>query len=301
MAESYVNPFGGYLSGYTQGADLEDRLQRNTRDAREEDWRHQNLDPLTLKTAQRADTLGDYRLPYEKDATNDASVISRAGAEDARLRTAGNVALTLRDTGPLNDAGHYYDPKYQDQDATTLQRGADFQRNQDIYGTQAKIADEAAQASLRAAQGDYYGNRNQTAVQTATIRSQPPAAAAPSPVNRLFPTAPPTPAATPAAPAVAPGATPPAPGTVSPQGDYTPSDQGNGVAVAGFHELHPVAQAHVIHYASQLTGHPPEAIAAHIAASNPQHYSDPYNPGQTSNPNDAASYYAKPSANFATA
>lgn len=298
----YVNPFGGYASGYTQGADLEDRLQQNARAARQSDWQHQYLDPDKAATSHLNLREDLDKEPYYKDALNDASVTSRANAADAMLNTGQKFAVATRDPSGIDTAGSYYlGPNYQSPGAQSNLRGADFERNQAIYGTQFKAEDEAAQAQQRIADADYFRNRNATAVQTATIRSQPAAAAAPSPVSRLFPTAPAAPAAAPAAPTAPNGATPPNPGTVSPQGDYTPSDQGNGVAMAGFHQLHPIAQAHVIHYASQLTGHPPEAIAAHIAASNPQHYSDPYNPGQTSNPNDAASYYAKPTSNFATA
>ena len=292
----YVNPFGGYLSGYTQGADLEDRLQQNARAARESDWQHQYIDP-DKATQSHVQTREDQaKEPYFNAALNDASVQSRANAADAALSTAQKYAVATRDSSGIDTAGRFYlGPNYQSPGATSNLRGADFGNNLQVFGAQAKAADEAAQEEQRRADASFLANENEARLRAAQLRAGPPAAAGASPVNRLFPSAPATPAAAPAAPAVAPGATPPAPS------DDAPTDQGNGVAMAGFHELHPIAQAHVIHYASQLTGHPPEAIAAHIAAANPQHYSDPYNPAQTSNPNDAASYYAKPTSNFTTA
>lgn len=293
----YVNPFGGWASGYTQGADLEDRLQQNTRAAREEDWKHQYLDPDTATRSHVQTREDQAKEPYYDSALNDASVQSRAGAATSALDAAQKYAVATRDSSGVDTAARYFlGPNYQSPGATTELRGADFGNNLQVFGAQAKAADEAAQETQRRADASFLANENEARIRAAQLRAGPPAASAPSPVNRLFPSAPATPAAVPTAPAVDPGATPPA------SSEAAPSDQGDGVAaITPFHQLHPVAQAHVIHYASQLTGHPPEAIAAHIAQANPEHYSDPYNPGQADNPNDAASYYAKPTSNFATA
>lgn len=283
----YVNPFGGYAQGYTQGSELEDRLQQNARQARQEDWQSKYINPLTLAAAQRADTLGAYRLPYEESATNDASVESRARAAGAALDTGTKFAVATRDPSGIDTAGRYYlGPNFQGAGPEANLRGADFERSLDIANAQAN-------EFYRQALGDRALGQNQTALGVAAIRSNPAATAQPGPASRLFPTAP-------AAPAVAPGATPP-----TPSDSESPGVNPQGSALTPFHQLDPVHQAHILHYTSQLTGHPIDAVAQHITKQlNPNAYSDPYNPGQTSNPNSADTYYHQPSGsqtNFATA
>jgi hypothetical protein len=262
----YVNPFGGYAQGYGQGVQLEDELQQNARRARQADWESKYINPITLDTAQRANELGAYRLPYEKAATNDASIESRAGAQDKALDTATRYALALRDPSMLNAAGRSAIQGYANRPDDVLLRGADYERNLGMSNAEAMQAQKEAYAS-------YMYGRNPTAEAVATIRSNPSAAAQqPGPAGRLFPQAP-----APTAPSVAPGATPAQPidsesPGVNPQGSMTP-----------FHQLDPLHQAHILHYTSQLTGHPIDAVAQHIASQ--------YNP---------VSAATAPTTNFAT-
>jgi hypothetical protein len=243
----YVNPFGGYAQGYGQGAQLEDQLQQDARRARQEDWESRYMNPIALDTARRTNELGAYRLPYEKEATNDASIQSRAGAENARLDTATRYALALRDPSLLNSAGESaIGSTYVPANAQTLLRGADFERN-------AAIANATANMQEKQALAGYYQGRDPTTIEAAQIRANPGTAAPPGPAQRLFPTVP-------TSPTVAPGAIP-----EQPANEESPGVNPQGSALTPFHQLDPIAQAHVMHYTSQLTGHPIDAVAAHIS------------------------------------
>ena len=65
MARSvYYDPFGSRLQGYRMGVQDETNLQDQTRRARGSDWDMDNMAPLRLNQAQRADQLGQYAMPY---------------------------------------------------------------------------------------------------------------------------------------------------------------------------------------------------------------------------------------------
>lgn len=272
---SYVNPFGGYAQGYGQGLQQEDELQQNARRARQADWENKYLNPDKAETSHLDLREGLAKEPYYNMALNDASRESRAAANNAQLDTATRFAIALRDPSLLNAAGHTAIPSYTNQPTPQLLGGADYERNIGIANAQAQQAEREAMAG-------YYSGRNPTTVEAATIRANPAAGAPPGPVNRLFPQAPmapATPSSIPAAPAAPSGTNELLNGGASDQG-VNPQ----GSTMLPFHQLDPTHQAHILHYTSQLTGHPIEAVAQHIARQ--------YNPA-----GDAQ----KPTTNFATA
>lgn len=251
----YVNPFGGYAQGYGQGAQLEDELQQNARRARQADWENKYLNPDKAATSHLDLREGLAKEPYYNMALNDASRESRAGANNAQLDSATRFAEALRDVNPLNTAGRAADPFYANQPTQQLLRQADLSRNM-------ALGNAAATQYRDYGMGDYYRGHNAATLGAAGLRSNNPAMYPAGPTSRGFPSAPaPAPAqnTAPAAPA-APSAT----NTLLDGG--APTDQGINpqASVTPFQELGPITQAHIIHFTSQLTGHPIDAVHAHI-------------------------------------
>lgn len=67
MARSvYADPFGAYIGGYDTGAQREQQLQQNVRQARDTDWNYYNMKPIELETAQRNNAFQAYADPYQR-------------------------------------------------------------------------------------------------------------------------------------------------------------------------------------------------------------------------------------------
>lgn len=60
----YYDPFGMRTNGYRAGVQDEIAIQDNTRRARAADWDYNNMAPLRLQQAQRADALDQFAQPY---------------------------------------------------------------------------------------------------------------------------------------------------------------------------------------------------------------------------------------------
>jgi len=262
---AYVNPFGAYAEGQVQGGEQERATQEGARRARAEDWQHRYLDPITLETDQRANELGRFRVPYEREAVNDASQQLRAQTIDARLRTAGGLLTATGDPNLVQDVAHYADSNYVNQPNADVINRNDFTRNiemgnQDInrmYRTDLGAARmTSADAAVQNAQ-----TRAQVAGRTAAGGSYVPPSArafgAPTTPMPDLPTSAPTAAPAPAAtPGMAPAAAPAAPAAasydgndqaeVSPHAAYLQDAYQN---VPGFASLHPMQQAAIAHHA----------------------------------------------------
>lgn len=266
----YVNPFGGYAQGYGQGAQLEDELQQNTRRARQADWEAKYLNPEKVAQEQYTTRRDLEREPSEMQADPYAVSILRAKAINGDLDAAEQLGQMTGDYQGVNAVGQKYDRNYAVQPGSALENRGDFNRALQLYGAQGRSAAEQAQAARNIEEGGYYGNLNAARIEAARVRAGGGAA---SGTSRLFPAAPaPMSSASPAgaAPAAASPAavTPPLP--YDDNTDY--SDQGvnsQGSVMKPFHELDPMHQAHIMHYTSQLTGHPIEAVAQHIAQQHP--------------------------------
>jgi len=248
----YVNPFGGYAQGYTQGSELEDRLQQNARQARQADWENRYINPDKAQQSHVATREAQAQEPYYNQGLQPALDALKA---DSFMKQLGAGTQAADITG----------------NAVGVQNS--FLKN---YGqnTGATDADIVGAVRLPAAENFALGlGRNQALQTTAGARGE---AADASMQRALYPVAP-APAAggydykgalnpfgTPAVPAA--GATPAPP----PEGSDAPGVNPQGSAITPFHQLDPMAQAHAIHYTSQLTGHPPEAVAQHIASQMPR-------------------------------
>jgi hypothetical protein len=251
----YVNPFGGYTQGYGSGVDIAQRLQAGARQARQQDWEHQYLDPLRLHGAQLTDTYNTKALPYQLDAANSGDISLRARALQDQLAAANEFSNDTGDTNLLNYAGHQYDPQgYYSQSATELSNRAAFPRN-------LSLANAAAMDNYRQLMGLgslYRGDASLTRADNAggVANYTPPSARYFSPATSATPSAAPAPTKAPtAAPTAAPVATPKVPGQP-----------------LAFHELDPMAQGHVIHHVSTALGVTPEQAAGHITGSAPLNF-----------------------------
>lgn len=298
----YVNPFGGYATGYHQGVGEEVATQEGARQARDSDWMYRYMDPLKLEAAQRENTYGNAALPFQVSALAPGLQMLQDRAAGGRLNLGNELAVSTGQTGVLDASAHalapnatsYYTPQQ-------YQRGADFGRNleigqMDLRGQQAQAAMERAQAMAdwyerRYGGGPSGGARGASQFnpndQIANPNRPPPtpiaapAAAPTSGVNMTGWTpeaqqryqqmqqqhqqvlqAHPAPAAP--APVPAPAGTP-APAAAP---HYSHPDQyGNDIGAAQppqFHALHPVMQGHVINGVSQALGITPEQALAHI-------------------------------------
>lgn len=63
----YYDPFGARLAGYQAGVNDEVQLQDQTRRARASDWDYNNIAPLQLSQARRAESLGEFADPYMRN------------------------------------------------------------------------------------------------------------------------------------------------------------------------------------------------------------------------------------------
>lgn len=63
----YYDPFGSRLAGYQAGVNDEVQMQDQTRRARASDWDYNNIAPLQLSQAQRAESLGQFADPYMRN------------------------------------------------------------------------------------------------------------------------------------------------------------------------------------------------------------------------------------------
>ena len=96
MARSvYADPFGAYINAYNTGTTAEQNLQQNTRAARDSDFKHYNLDPLTLQHAQRENT-------FEQAALKPRMDLLPIGVANAQ---ANSFATQLAAYNPLNFLG----------------------------------------------------------------------------------------------------------------------------------------------------------------------------------------------------
>lgn len=250
----YVNPFGGYAQGYTQGSELENKLQQDTRAARQADWEAKYLNPEKAQQAQYETRRDLSREPYENQSDPYAAGQIRDKYLTEHLGLGENIYADTQDPSAVNSVASQVNPLYAPQSPSDQANRLDYARNEKLF------ADQGLNA-YRQAMGLGSVERGQAAQTAAGARA---AAVAPPPAfpNRY---------------GTAPASATPAPAGVTPAAPTAPStdgasDQGinyQGSVMKPFHELDPTHQAHILHYTSQLTGHPIEAVAQHVAQQHP--------------------------------
>jgi hypothetical protein len=265
----YVNPFGGYSAGYGQGVGQEVALQQGARQAREEDWQHQYMDPLRLSEAKRNDTYGNAALQPQIDSLAPGLQMLRDKAAGSQLGLASQYSVDLGQTGQLEDMSRRMFPGAPQQSSDQLARRADFDHNLQMFGMQNRqLMGEAAQTRADAME-EHYGRPYGQAGGGFNIDSLfgPPATqAAPAPTG--------APAPAPATPAPAPAS------TLSPENkaaaaQWTPEVEARYRAMHAspgspqasavpFHAMYPEHQGHVINAVAQAMGVPHEQALAHI-------------------------------------
>jgi hypothetical protein len=247
----YVNPFGGYAQGYTQGSELENKLQQDARAARQADWEAKYLNPEKAQQAQYETRRDLSREPYEDYADPYAAGQIRDKYLEGHLGLGEGVYGDTGDTSAVNSVASQLNPLYAPPSAQDQARRLNFAREEKLYS-------DTGLNAYRQALGQGSMERGQAAQVAAGARA---AAVAPPPAfpNRY--------GTAPAAAAPAAGTTPAAPPAAEGASDQGINPQGS--VMKPFHELDPIHQAHILHYTSQLTGHPVEAVAQHVAQQHP--------------------------------
>lgn len=104
----YFDPFGAYTEAYDRGVGRQIQLEGATRDARARDWDYENMAPLRLSAARRADTLGRERLPYDIRALGLNERLASTNLFDRESAALANLGKTYGTYAPFYTAAQQY-------------------------------------------------------------------------------------------------------------------------------------------------------------------------------------------------
>lgn len=91
--EVYFDPYGSYTRGYDQGTSRQMEVERNAREARNQDFNFYGLAPLQLDNARLENRFNNAAYPYRVNALGYADVVGKNQAAASMLPVADNASF----------------------------------------------------------------------------------------------------------------------------------------------------------------------------------------------------------------
>lgn len=112
----YFDPFGSRVEGYRAGVQDEQAVQGAVRGARQLDWDYNNMNPIRLDVARRANAFGAYDDQFRRAESRRDDFVKEAAVR-------GDIGIRTNNAAPLQnlDAGYLQPEVRPNPDGTTVQ------------------------------------------------------------------------------------------------------------------------------------------------------------------------------------